>query len=217
MSAETVHDYSFIAHLILPILVRFLQQPCDRNCIVRILELCTKICGVRENYDYLLNCPDEFLEILVDLLCYSNTSIEPPHKDKEPEKPIPSIGPYSELIDSDVRNGAIDTLNALCYTAPPLRIRIANVPHCMRILQRVVCLSDKREVSAKLSSFLAALAQQPELAPKFLAMQDSVFVASSTDDIVAGELDSLRNCSPTDLCRPSRVILCRRIHTIGCP
>ena len=187
MSAETVHDYSFVAHLMLPILVKFLQQPCDRNCIIRILELSTKICGVRENYDYLINCPNEFLEILVDLLCYSNTSIEPPHKDKELEKPIPSIGPYSELIDSDVRNGAIDTLNALCYTAPHLRIRIANIPHCLRILQKVICLSDKREVSAKLSTFLSALAQQPEVAPKFLAMQDSIFIASSTDDIVAGK------------------------------
>lgn len=187
MSAETVHDYSFLAHLILPTLVKFLQQPADRNCIIRMLEICTKICSVRENYDYLLNCPDEFLEILVGLLCYSGTAIEPSHREKEAEKAIPSMGPYSELIDSDVRNGAIDTLNALCFTAPPLRLRIANVPHCMRILQKIICLSDKREVSAKLSTFLTCLAQQPEIAPKFLAMQDSIFTASSTDDIVAGK------------------------------
>jgi hypothetical protein len=192
MSIETFQDYVYLSHALLPILLRYLRTSPDRQATLRALEVTAKICGVRENYDYLVNCPDDFLEALVDLLCVSFTSIEPLHIGKESEKPIPSIGPFNDCLDADIRNCAIEALNALCVNVPPLRSRIARVPHCMRILQRIVQLSDRRELSSKMPSLLIHLSMHGDNLSKFLAMQDSVFVASSYDDSFVGQSIALK-------------------------
>lgn len=186
MSVESAHDYMFLVHQLLPSLLTFMKTTSDRHGIIRALELTSKICAVRENYDYLVNTPLEFLETMVDLLCVGVSSIEPLFGDREIEKPPPCIGAYHELIDADVRNGAIETLASLCFAVAPLRVRIAAIPQSMRILQRILCCSDKREVSPKLTGLMISLAQPAENHSKFLAMQESVLHSASYDDNVAG-------------------------------
>lgn len=182
MSIETAQEYVFLTHQLLPILHRFLQRA-ERNGLVRALELCARLCSVRESSEFLSNCPTGFLETVVGLLGASFTSIE--QSATEGEKPPPCLAAFNEMADAEVRNGAIETMYALCVTVPALRPRIATVPHCMRMLSRILSLAEKRELSPKLGPLVTLLCQHPDNATKFLAIQHGLFVALSSDDVVA--------------------------------
>lgn len=185
MSIETADDYIFVAHSIMPILLRFIQTTTDRHGITRSLELISKLALVRENYDYFNDCPDELIEVLISLLCVTHSSIELLNPEKEPEKPPPSLGPYGEQADFEVRNGAIEALHALASNVPSLCPRIMDKPHVLRIMQRIIYLSDKRDLSPKMSQLFLCLAQHPDCTQRFLCIHENFFINSTTDDGVA--------------------------------
>ena len=161
MSRISYFDYAEVTKSLLAYIHSSIQQGIDRSQIFRGLELIQKLCSNPENEIVMANCPNEVLETLMELLCCNVTSTEPLHMAEintfSGANSLAAVGSsrtkllqhysrlpacesnfFIDLSDFDIREQALDSLLAMCQISPDIQLRLAEVPHGMEILIRIL-------------------------------------------------------------------------------
>jgi hypothetical protein len=225
-------DYLSAAEAVISGLYSIVSTCSDKSFVVRTVELIGRIANVGDVVNVVFaKCPDELLELLVELVCVNNTSIDPfsilaqtettdntqsTHKSLRVSKLPASISPFfTDLIDGDCRDAALEVIANLCAQSTRLQIRFASIPRLVPLLLRIIgttgpaalsgstgAAADKSgpsgpypfssnvqrtdNATSRAAAILASLSIPAANASAFLAVEPKICADATIDDVVAG-------------------------------
>lgn len=114
--------------------------------------------------------------------------------------------------DIELRDLAVDAISNLCTNSVYLATRMAETPHCIEFLYRIAVsagstvtttsssyssytnnntqIATRTEGNLKAVQILSAMLSLPEVSEKFFAIRSNLYVASCSDELIAGMCDS---------------------------
>ena len=97
------------------------------------------------------NCPQEILDLLVELLCVSYSTIDPMQQPEnnaimlsmQSSKPLNKVPAcvmsfFTDINDSELRECVLEVMYALCFNSKKLQSRLALTPKCTPMLYRIL-------------------------------------------------------------------------------
>jgi hypothetical protein len=194
-SVESTFLYCTASYLIFPRLFAFLSST-DREYIVKALDCISRLCHLQENVDLLNDCPESLPRMVVELLCVSNSCIEPAHvvtgrSEYDNALNLSSraqalVGPMVEQSDAGVRDLAVAALYWLVGLSLHWRRAVAAVPRAVELLRRIAMATPRTENSARAVQVLVALSMDPANRSDFLRCQPAMVAAACCDEFIAG-------------------------------
>ena len=150
-SNNTLLEFRTITYSILAFITASLQQTKDRATLLRGLDLFLKLATVQENSAVFNNCPQSLLDLLVELLCVSYSTVDPLQqvdndaviKSMQTPKPLTRMPAcvlsfFTDINDNEVRENTLEVMYALCFHSKKLQARLAATPKCITFMYRIL-------------------------------------------------------------------------------
>lgn len=218
MGPSSAGLYLSTTEALLTFILITLEEPTDKSQILHSLDILTKLASNSENGSIFARCPQGLLEALVQLLCVNFTAADPftiqhggDGSTDAPSTAMRSIGPrppasmgtfFIDSNDMEIRDSALEAMQALLANSYPLQLRLAAVPHCLQLLVRIVA-TNRAHIDRPFSSIvsmprsesgpqraagvLALMSSRPENKPRFLSIRTELAAgACSGEDYMAG-------------------------------
>jgi hypothetical protein len=202
-SHNTLLEYRTITYSILSFVTTSLQQSKDRMILVRGLDILLKLATVQENSAVFNNCPQSLLDLLVELLCISYSTVDPLQqydndvimKSMQTVKPLTRmpacvISFFTEINDADVREDILEVMYYLCFNSKKLQARFASTPKCIPMLYRILETKVNRTSNQSIhraTLILQFFAQYATNIPQFQTFRND-FTLGSFQDTTFSEL-----------------------------
>lgn len=110
-----------------------------------------KLASFQDNSAVFNYCPQIILDLLVELLCVSYSTVDPLQQvennvimlSMQSTKPLTRVPAcvmsfFTEVNDSEVRESALEVIYALCLNSKKLQSRLASTTKCITLLYRVL-------------------------------------------------------------------------------
>ena len=192
MSNTTQAEYQATTFCLLPWISRIVCFSRDREEIIRALDTLGRLASVPENAPYFTRAPDLFYRCLVSMMAVTHTSADPISGPMEVIRchrmeATSAHGLYMDVTDVEIRDLTIDAVHALCAQSPSIQVRLAQIPHCVPMLIRLVQLWPeferfKPDWASKAAQVLTSMASHEQNIDKFSALETELQNGLFSDD-----------------------------------
>jgi hypothetical protein len=141
-SEASLRRYQHIMLSFLALLHKFLIQSDNRSLLLRSLDILLRLAQNHDNTIIFNRCPDAFLHTILQLICVNNTVIDPLDNIDIPnfststastssrKPPAYSGASNHEIMDLEIRDAALEVLQALVLSSTNMQLRVAKVSCC---------------------------------------------------------------------------------------
>jgi hypothetical protein len=192
MSNATQAEYQATTFCLLPWISRIVCFSRDREEIIRALDTLGRLASLPENAPYFTRAPDLFYRCLVSMMAVTHTSADPISGPMEVIRchrmeATSAHGLYMDVTDVEIRDLTIDAVHAICAQSPSIQVRLAQIPHCVPMLIRLVQLWPeferfKPEWASKAAQILTSMASHEQNIDKFSALKTELQNGLFSDD-----------------------------------
>lgn len=217
MSSTTSELYERIMDELLQVLLLMINHDTthSRFCILKGLELFSKLVQNSDNKNYFSKISDEVIQSLFRLLHVQVTRSEslvpevfalmgdPAGRTRAPYVPAITnvqgdnvLTFFHDQVDVELRDAALNELRTLCQISRGNALNLLQIRGAMDLLFQIAnfrgtgsnaAVVIRNECSTKAIAILSSLAALPEAAPKFRALRTEIIAAGCADNNVAGK------------------------------